>query len=133
MVYKRLKKRYSIELLSSLFDVPWNVQYWRSMKSITLNINGQIFEYEITVQALKDTCWMKPRYFAIFFVLKVSNNHCSLLIEGFCFAWLFEKKSGISYSWVNEKWIMQKMNLLLTVYFWNWTMCAHYIKRDGYV
>ena len=70
------------------FDVPWNMLYWCSMKSITLKINEQTFEYEIKVQALKDTSWMKPHYLAIdFFVLKVSNSHsCSVLIEGFYFA-----------------------------------------------
>ena len=51
------------------FDVPWNMLYWRSMKSITLKINEQTFEYEIKVEALKDTSWMKSRYLARFFVL----------------------------------------------------------------
>ena len=53
----------------------------------------------------------------IFFVLKVSNNHsCCLLIEGFCFLSLLKKRSGILYSWVNEKWIVQKINLSLQLY-----------------
>ena len=76
-----------IEYRGIAFDVPWNMLYWRSMKSITLKINGQTLEYEIKVQALKDTSWMKPRYLARFFCAKSS--------------------------WVNEKWIVQKLNLLL--------------------
>ena len=36
--------------------------------------------------------------------------------KGFCFTSLFEKRSSIWCSWVNEKWIVQKMNLLLELY-----------------
>ena len=54
------------------------------MKSIILKINGETFEYEIKVQALKDTGWMKPHYLArFFFVLKVSNNRSFCLLIGF--------------------------------------------------
>ena len=52
------------------FDVSWKMLYWRSMKGKTLNINEQTFEYEIKVQALKDTSWMKPRYLARSFCAK---------------------------------------------------------------
>ena len=41
--------------------------------------------------------WMKPPYLASFFVLKVSNNRSFCLLIGFCFAYLFEKRSVISY------------------------------------
>ena len=44
-------------------DVPWNMLYWHS-KNFK---NQQKFEYEIKVQALKDTSWIKPRYLARFF------------------------------------------------------------------
>ena len=49
------------------------IPVWRSMKRailtlhekyLTVKINGQTFEYEINVQALKDTSWIKPRYLA---------------------------------------------------------------------
>ena len=40
-----------------------------------LKINGQAVKCEIKVQALKDTSWMKLRYLATLFKLKVSNNH----------------------------------------------------------
>ena len=46
-------------------------------------------------------------------VLKVSNNSCCLLIESFCFAWFFERRSANLDSWVNEKLIVQKMHLFL--------------------
>ena len=70
----------------------------------TLKTNYQTMEYKIKVQVLKNTSWMKPCYLATFFVLKVSNNHiCGLLIERFCFAWLFKERTDILHSWVNEK------------------------------
>ena len=44
---------------------------WRSMKHAILTLQkfqkSTKFEYEIKVQALKDTSWMKPRYLARFF------------------------------------------------------------------
>ena len=81
---------------------------WRSMKNITLKINGQTFKYEMKIQALKDTSLIKPHYLARFF-----------LSSG-------KKK--------NEKWTVWKewkmvcaVNeaVALTVYYWNWTMLAH--------
>ena len=66
----------------------------------------------------------------IFFVLKISNNHnCFLLIEGFCFAQLFEKRSGISNSWVNEKWIVQEMSLLFQPYLTEIEQCLLIHKK----
>ena len=96
------------------------------MESISkLKINSQTFEYEIKVQVLRKilveldyATWLD------FLVLEVVNNHsCCLIIEGFCFAQLFKKRSGISYSWVNEKWIVQKINLLLRLYITNIEQC----------
>ena len=55
-------------LYSSLFDILWNMLYWCSIKSIALKINGQTFKYEIDIQALKDTSWMKPCHLARFFL-----------------------------------------------------------------
>ena len=52
--------------LNCSLDVSWNVLYWCSMKTITLKITGQTFEYEIKVQVLKDTSWFKPHYSARF-------------------------------------------------------------------
>ena len=52
--------------------------------------NGLTFEYEIKVQVLKDLVELNHATWLDFFVLKVANNH-------FCFAQLFEKRSGISY------------------------------------
>ena len=69
-----------IEYRGIAFDVPWNMLYWRSMKSITLKINGQTLEYEIKVQALKDTSWMKPRYLARFFCVKNTKQQKKVVV-----------------------------------------------------
>ena len=72
--------------------------------------NGLTFEYEIKVQVLKDTSWIKPSYLAKFFCPKSSKQpllFCSIVRKE---EWHF------IYSWVNEKWIVQKMNLLLQLY-----------------
>ena len=120
-VYEQKKHQFLNEnrVLTKYIELfPWNVIYWRSMESISkLKINGQTFEYEIKVQVLKDTSWIRLRYLARFSCPRSSKQHsCCYMIEGFCFAQLFKKRSGISYSWVNEKWIVQKMNLLLQLY-----------------
>ena len=108
--------------LTCYIDAPWEA---------TLKLNGQTFDYEIKVQALEDTSWMKPWDLARFvFVQKVSNNHYfSLLTEGFCFAQLFQKRSVILYSWVNEKCIVQKMHLLLNYISQKLSNVCSYIKR----
>ena len=120
-VYEQKKHQFLNEnrVLTKYIELfPWNVIYWRSMESISkLKINGQTFEYEIKVQVLKDTSWIRLRYLVRFSCPRSSKQQCCCyIIEGFCFAQLFKKRSGISYSWVNEKWIVQKKNLLLQLY-----------------
>ena len=48
----------------------------------------------------------------------------------FCFTSLFEERSGISCSWVNEKWIVQKMNSLLWLYITVIEQCLLIHKKE---
>ena len=80
---------------------------------------------------LKDTSWMKPHYLAIFFCAKsIKQPSCGLLIEDFSFGWLMNERSGILYSWMNEKWIAQKMNSLLQLYIIEIEQCLFIYKKE---
>ena len=117
-----MKTRSKRIALNCSIGIPWNVLYWRSMKSITMKINGQTFEYKIKVQVLKDTSWIKPCYLATFFCPKSSKPpllFCSIVRkEEWHFIQLREWKMDCA----------ENESVAPTVYYWNWKMFAH-IKR----
>ena len=88
--------------------------------------NGLTFEYEIKVQVLKDLVELNhARYLARFFCPKSSKQpllFCSIVRKE---EWHF------IYSWVNEKWIVQKMNLLLQLYITEIEQFFSYKKETG--
>ena len=88
------------------------------MERRTLKINGQTVKYEIKVQGLKDTSWMKPHYLARFFCVKSIKQPQFLLTNWLLFCLIFGK----------EEWKMdcaENESVALTVYYWNWTMFPH--------
>ena len=116
--------------LNCSIDVSWNMLYWRSMKSITLKINGQTFKYEIKVQVLKCISWIKLCYLARFFCPKCSKQSQLLFTNRRLLFCLIVRKEEWHFIQLGE-WKMdcaESESVAPTVYYWNWTMFAH-IKR----
>ena len=64
----------------------------RSMKTITFKINGQTFKYEVKVQALKYTSWIKRYYLARFFCTKSIKQPQLLLTNWLLFCLIVRKE-----------------------------------------